>query len=160
MPALDVPGPLPIVGAPPLAFRFSVLFLGLGAVPNPIDTLFQKVSGLGASVATSTLEEGGQNFSSHLLPRKIQHDNLVLERGMIVGSPLMLEFDAAMSPFKFKPSNILVTLLDNTRAPIASWLCIKAYPVKWSVSDLDATSNSAVIERMELAYQRLQTIRL
>jgi len=157
---VDVPGPLPIVGAPPLGFRFSVLFLGLGAVPNPIDTLFQRVSGLGASMATSPLEEGGRSLSSQPLPRKIEHDNLVLERGMIVGSPLTLELNAAMSPIKFRHSNVLVTLLDNTRAPIASWLCIKAYPVKWSVSDLDATSNSIVIERLELAYQRLQTIRL
>jgi phage tail-like protein len=157
---VDVPGPLPIVGAPPLGFRFSVLFLGLGAVPNPIDTLFQRVSGLGASMATAPLEEGGRSLSSQPLPRKIEHDNLVLERGLIVGSPLTLELNAAMSPIKFRPSNVLVTLLDNTRAPIASWLCIKAYPVKWSVSDLDATSNSIVIERLELAYQRLQTIRL
>ncbi len=160
MPDLDIPGPLPIVGAPPLGFRFGVLFLGLGVVPNPIDTLFQKVSGLGANVSTYPVEEGGQNLYSQLLPKKIAHDNLVLERGLMVGSPLVLEFNAAMSLFKFKPSNVLVTLLDHTRIPIASWLCMTAYPVKWSVSDLDATSNSVVIEHMELAYQRLQTIRL
>ena len=157
---LDVPGPLPIVGAPPLGFRFGVLFFALGVVPNPLDTLFQKVSGLSASVATSPVEEGGQNLYAQLLPKKIEHDNLVLERGLVVGSPLTLEFNAAMSLFKFKPSNVLVTLLDHTRIPIAGWLCMNAYPVKWSVSDLDATSNSVVIERMELAYQRLQTIRL
>jgi phage tail-like protein len=160
VPALDVPGPLPIVGAPPLGFRFGVLFLALRAAPNPLDTLFQKVSGLGASVATAPLAEGGQNLYAQLLPRKVEHDHLILERGLIVGSPLALEFNAAMSLFRFKPSNVLVTLLDHTRLPIASWLCMKAYPVKWSVSDLDATNNSVVIERMELAYQSLQTIRL
>ena len=55
------------------------------------------------------------------LPKKIEHDNLVLERGLAVGSPLTLEFNAAMSLFKFKPSNVLVTLLDHTRIPIAGW---------------------------------------
>ena len=65
-----------------------------------------------------------------------------------------------MSLFKFKPSNVLVTLLDNTRIPIASWLFMKAYPVKWSVSDLDATANTVVTEHMELTYQRMQTIRV
>jgi phage tail-like protein len=160
VPPLELPGPLPIVGAPPLGFRFGVLFLALGAAPSPLDTLFQKVSGLGASVATAALEEGGQNLYAQLLPRKIEHERLVLERGLVVGSPLALEFNVAMPQFKFRPSDVLITLLDHTRLPIASWLCMKAYPVKWSVSDLDATSNSVVIERMELAYQRLQTIRL
>ena len=65
-----------------------------------------------------------------------------------------------MSLFKFAPSNVLVTLLDNTRIPISAWLFMKAYPVKWSVSDLDATANSVVIEHMELAYQRMQVVRV
>jgi phage tail-like protein len=157
---MDIPGPLPFVGNPPLGFRFGVLFFALGIKPNPLDILFQKVSGLGASVETYPLEEGGQNSYSQFRPKKIQHENLVLERGMVVGSPLVIEFNMAMSQFKFKPSNILVTLLDHTRIPIASWLCMKAYPVKWSVSDLDATANSVVIEHLELTYQHMQTIRL
>jgi phage tail-like protein len=65
-----------------------------------------------------------------------------------------------MSLFKFSPSNVLVILLGNARIPIASWLFMKAFPVKWSVSDLDATTNDVVIEYMELAYQRMQVIRL
>jgi phage tail-like protein len=157
---MEIPGPLPITSAPPLRFRFGVLFFAGGVIPNPIDTLFQKVSGLGTTVDTETVEEGGENLYSQRLPKKIQHENLVLERGMLTGSPLVIEFNAAMSLFKFSPSNVLVILLGNTRIPIASWLFMKAYPVKWSVSDLDATTNDVVIEYMELAYQRMQIIRL
>lgn len=157
---MEIPGPLPIVGNPPLSFRFGVLFFAGGLVPNPLDTLFQKVSGLGTTVETESVNEGGQNLYAQPLPKKIQHENLILERGMVVGSPVVIEFNAAMSLFKFYPSNVLVTLLDNTRIPIASWLFMKAYPVKWNVSDLDATANSIVIETMELTYQRMQVIRL
>ena len=157
---MDIPGPLPYVGNPPLGFRFGVLFLIGGVVPNPLDTLFQKVSGLETTVSTTTVEEGGQNLYSQPLPQKIQYENLVLERGLVVGSPLVIEFNVAMSLFKFSPSNVLVTLLDNTRIPIASWLFLKANPVKCSVSDLDATANEVVIEHLELAYQRMQVIRL
>ena len=156
----EIPGPLPLVGNPPLSFRFGVLFFAAGIIPNPLDILFQKVSGLGTTVSTSTVEEGGQNLYSQPLPQKIQHENLVLERGVVVGSPLVIEFNAAMSLFKFSASNVLVTLLGNTRIPIAAWLFMKAYPVKWSVSDLDATANSVVIETMELAYQRMQVLRI
>lgn len=157
---MEVPGPLPFVGNPPLGFRFGVLFFALGVIPNPLDIMFQKVSGLGSTVETAPIEEGGQNLYTQKLPKKISYENLVLERGVVVGSPLVIEFNVAMSLFKFAPSNVLVTLLDNTRIPISAWLFMKAYPVKWSVSDLDATANSVVIEHMELAYQRMQVMRV
>ncbi len=156
---MEVPGPLPF-GDPPLGFRFSVVFFAGGVIPNPLDILFQKVSGLNATVNTSAVEEGGQNLYSHRLPGRIQYDNLVLERGLVVGSPLVIEFNVAMSLFKFSPSNVLVTLLDEAAIPISGWLFMNAYPVKWRVSDLDATANTVVIETLELAYQRMQVIRL
>lgn len=87
-------------GDPPLGFRFGVFFFAGGAIPNPLDILFRKVSGLSTSVSTTEIKEGGQNVASHHLPDKIQHDNLVLERGLIVGSPLVIEFNAAMSSFQ------------------------------------------------------------
>nr|VFK08749.1 MAG: conserved hypothetical phage tail region protein [Candidatus Kentron sp. LPFa]VFK62423.1 MAG: conserved hypothetical phage tail region protein [Candidatus Kentron sp. UNK]VFK70498.1 MAG: conserved hypothetical phage tail region protein [Candidatus Kentron sp. UNK] len=157
---MEIPGPLPFVGNPPLGHRFGVLFLAGGVIPNPLDILFQKVSGLGASIETTQVEEGGQNLFSHRLPEKVQYENLVLERGLVVSSPLTVEFNVAMSGFKFAPSNVLVTLLDNTRIPLAAWLFIRAWPVAWSVSDLDAMENDVVIETMELAYQRMQPMRI
>ncbi len=160
MSTTELPGSLPIVGNPPLGFRFGVLFFAAGVIPNPIDIFFQKVSGLGSTVETISVAEGGQNLYSQSLPKKIKYENLVLERGVVVGSPLVIEFNATMSLFKFSPSNVLVTLLDHTSIPIAAWLFMKAYPVKWSVSDLDATANSVVIERMELSYQRMQVMRI
>ena len=156
---MAVPSPLPFAD-PPLGFRFSVVFFAGGVIPNPLDILFQKVSGLRATINTSPLEEGGQNLYTHRLPGRIQYDNLVLERGLVVGSPLVNEFTVAMSQFKFSPSNVLVTLLDAAALPLAGWLFMQAYPVTWRVSDLDATSNTVVIETLELAYQRMQVMRM
>ena len=157
---MDVPGPLPLVGHPPLAFRFGVFFFAGGVLPNPLDTLFQKVSGIGATVETLSVREGGQNLYTQQLPQAIQHETLVLERGMVVGSPLVIELNAAMTLFQFAPSNVLVSLLDATLIPVASWLFFNAYPVKWRISDLDATANQVVIETVELTYQRMQPIRV
>lgn len=157
---MDIPGPLPYVGNPPLNYRFGVFFFAGGIIPNPLDIFFQKVSGLETTISTTIVEEGGQNIYSQQLPQRVQHENLVLERGLVVGSPLAWEFNAAMSLFKFSPGIVLVTLLDNTYLPLFNWLFLKAYPVKWSVSDLDANANEVVIERMELTYQRMQVLRL
>ena len=145
-----------------LGFRFGVFFLTGGANPNPIDIRFQKVSGLSAEVTTTSVTEGGQNLYTHKLPERVGYGNLTLERGIVVGapSPLGIEFNAAMSLFKFASSNVIVTLLGEDMVPLVSWLFLKAYPVKWATNDLDATQENIVIDTMELAYTRMQRLSL
>ena len=149
-----------LVAGPPLGFRFSVLFFFGGVITNPLDTRFKKVSGISSSVSTRTINEGGQNLYSQRLPEKVQYENLVLERGLAVGSPLAVELNVTMSLFKFNPSNVLVSLLDESGIPISSWLFLTAFPVKWTISPLDADANQVVIETLELSFQRMQSIRL
>ncbi|MFN0195033.1 MAG: phage tail protein [Aestuariivirga sp.] len=144
---------------PIIGMRFGVLFLAGGVIPNPLDIRFQKVSGLSVEVQTEPVSEGGQNLYTQMLPKGLTHGNLVLERGMVVGSPLNLEFNATMSLFKFITSNVLITLLGESKAPLAAWLFMKAYPVKWSTSDLNAEP-ALVIDTMELAYTRMQIMRV
>ncbi len=147
---------------PAMGFRFGVFFFIGGLIPNPLDIRFQKVSGLDATINTTNVEEGGQNLYTHRLPQRIEYSNLVLERGLSVGSLLTIEFNVAMSTFKFLPSNVLITLLDEDGLPLlgAGWLVLNAYPVKWSVSALDAGSDEVVVETLELAYERVQALRL
>jgi phage tail-like protein len=155
----------PIPEIPPhhevhLGFRFGVFFFVAGLVPNPIDIRFQKVRGLSLSVKTTSVTEGGQNIYTQQLPVGIEHQNLVLERGMVIGSPLIIEFNVAMSLFKFAPSNVIVMLFNEEAIPVSAWLFMKAFPVKWSTSDLDATEKSVLIDTLELSYARMQTIRI
>lgn len=143
-----------------LGFRFGVFFFIGGVVPNPLDIRFKRVSGLSSTINTVDLREGGQNVYTHKLPDGISHDNLVLERGLVVGSPLNLEFNAALSFYTMTPSNVIVTLFNERAVPISAWMCIKAYPVRWSTSDLDASEGAIVIDTFELAYTRLQPLRI
>lgn len=144
---------------PILGMRFIVAFLAAGVVPNPLDIRFQRVSGLTTEIETVPLKEGGQNLFTQQLPTGVSHGNLVLERGMVIGSPLTLEFEATMSLFKFAPSNVLVTLLSEDKVPLAGWMFLRAYPVKWATSDLSAEP-SLVIDTLELAYGRMQVLRV
>ena len=144
-----------------LPFRFGVFFFAGGVIPNPLDIRFQKVSGLSASVETTPHPEGGQNLYTQKLPTSISYPNLTLERGMVVGSLLNVELNAVLSTFKFAPSNIIVTLFASDKVPLAGWLFLNAWPVKWSTSDLDANEKSKpVIDTMELTYNRMQILRV
>lgn len=145
---------------PPAGFHFTAVFFIGGIIPNPLDIRFKKISGLSAEIETMSLKEGGQNLYTHRLPTNVKYNNLVLERGMVVGSPLNIEFNVAMTAMKFLPGNVMVTLLNDDSIPIAGWLFMNSYPVKWAVSDLDADQNAIVIDTMELAYTRFQSLRI
>ena len=145
---------------PALSHRFGVFFFARGVFPNPIDFRFQRVSGLSTEVQLETVNEGGQNLHAHRLPGRMTYNNLVLERGYSIGSPLQLEFKVAFQDFKFTPSDVLVTLFNEEGIPIGAWYFLKAYPVKWAVSDLDAQANTVAIDTLELAYTRFKILRV
>lgn len=144
----------------PLAFRFAVVFLIGGVVPNPIDIRFQKVSGLSSKIEPLAHAEGGENLYTHRLPTRVGYGNLIMQRGFMIGSPLNIEFNIAMSTFTFIPSNVMVTLLGESGAPLAAWLFMKAYPVAWSTAELSAEQDKVLIDTLELAYTRMQALRI
>jgi phage tail-like protein len=43
--------------------------------------------------------------------------------------------------------------MDETGDAVAIWNVVQAYPVKWSMSDLNANNNSIAVETIELSYQ-------
>lgn len=148
-------------GTPPLGYYFTVVFFIGGLVPNPIDIRFQRVSGFRASMSPYTIEEGGENLYTHRLPNRINYENLVLERGLMTTPSLLnLEFQAAMSLFRFNTGNVLVMLMNENNIPVSNWFFYKTYPVSWSTSDLNANENQVVIDTLELAYTRYQRISL
>ena len=112
------------------------------------------------AVSLKSHSEGGQNLYTHRFPESIGYQNLVLERSAALISPLDIEFNIALSLFKFAASNTLVTLFDDDGVPTAAWMFLNTYPVRWATSDLDAKQNGIVIDTMELAYTRMQILRL
>jgi phage tail-like protein len=54
---------------------------------------------------------------------------------------------------RITPKNVDITLLNEAHEPLLTWHVQKAWPTKWSVSDLNATSNTFVVETLQLSYQ-------
>lgn len=117
------------------------------------DMRFQEVQGLTQEVHTEELVEGGENRFTHQLPLRTKYQNLVLKRGMFIGSGLLTWAQKAIENHEFKPVNLTINLLNELHAPIAAWYVSKAYPVKWSYSSFNAQESSIVIESIELKYQ-------
>ena len=52
------------------------------------------------------------------------------------------------------PATVDVTLLNESLEPVSGTYSFnRAWPLKWSLSDLKATENGIVVESLELSYQ-------
>jgi phage tail-like protein len=133
----------------PAAFSFKVNVVGITGI---YEGSFQEVTWISAKVGVEPIKEGGENRFEHRLPNPVKYENLVLKRGMVLNSALILWAKSAIEYFNFVTSTVIVNLLDETGAPIASWSFNAAYPVALKVSDLKAQDNAIVIETLELSY--------
>lgn len=146
------------MSTPLQGFRFSVLLVENLGIPQLLDMRFSKVSGLSVSADVKSIPSGGQNRFEQRVPNGIKYGNLVLSRGMPVMSPLRFTVELALNGYQFLGCTAFVMLLDESGLPMATWLFEKAFPVKWSFSDLDASQGSPVIETLELAYERFSKL--
>jgi phage tail-like protein len=141
---------------PPVGFHFSVVFQLFPQTPN--DFRFQEVSGLEMEMETETYTEGGQNRFTWQLPKRTRYSDLVLKRGMFMGSGIVLWCKNAFENFVFEPTNITVSLLNDEHIPVQAWYVVNAIPKKWSISNFNAQESSVVIESITLGYQFFNVI--
>lgn len=126
------------------------------------DAAFQEISGISKEWDLEEVRGGGENNFKYRLPTVCKFQNLVLKRGIVnKTSPLtnwckkILDGGLAQP---IKPKDVTVSVLDSKGKACRSWHFTKAYPVKWTVSDLKSQENSLLIESVELAYHYYTTV--
>lgn len=137
---------------PPVGFYFKVEFQGIPGLQRQ-DAFFQEVTGLSRELESESIKSGGENRFTFKLPTRAQYPNLVLKRGLFVGSGITGWVNDAILHLDIKPVTVLVTLLNEKHEPLQSYKCVNAWPQKWSVADLNAQESRIVVETMELVYQ-------
>ena len=152
---------------PPVGFHFAVSVSGLtdglqevrdGASPKPReisdDVRFTEVGGLSAELATEEYVEGGQNRYIQKYPSRVKYPELVLKRGLMPREGGIAEWVRSnIDDLQITPRTVFVDLLDEEHNPLVTWCLVGAYPTRWSVSDLNATANTFVVESLQLYYQ-------
>lgn len=143
-------------------FRFSVTFFLMPMIKSPLNSKFKRVSGIGVNLSTEELDTSMSKVFQLSIPTGIKYNNITLERGLIKGDVLNANqgFSQLMSAFVLMPSNVLISLLDESSEPLNSWLLLGAYPVKWSLSDFDANNSDVIVETIELTYGTLMPMSL
>lgn len=135
---------------PPWGFHYRVEFDG-NSQPN--EASFQSASGLSVEYDTEEYKEGGENRFTHKLPVRTKYADLVLKRGLLVGSATVQWFLDAFRERVFQPKTVTVILLNEKGEPLRTWSVAHAVPKKWTVSDFNAGENAIVVETLELTYR-------
>lgn len=139
---------------PPLGFHFSVTF-DLAAAGSR-DIRFRDVSGLTMELEEMAYAEGGENRFTHRLPVRARYPDLVLKRGLLIGSGLTGWIKDAIQNLTIQPVTVWVKLLGPDHQPLQSYTVTGAWPKKWSISDFSAETSAVVVESLELAYQQFR----
>ncbi len=135
---------------PPVGFHFKVEVLGLS---SDNDIRFSEVGGLSVEMGTEDIAEGGENRFIQKYPTQTKYPDLVLKRGLLVNSDITQWIQQCIQDFVIEPRDIDVKLLNEAHEPLLTWHVVKAFPTKWTVSDLNASSNAVVIETLQFYYQ-------
>ena len=166
-----------------LGFRFdpAPTYLFFVELSGLLVAMFSKCSGLKVSRDITEFREGGLNDQTHKLPGAIKYDNLVLERGLTMSRALWDWFQQGRYDFKVRRLNFSIIqgapghnliagigggtlnmsdtafgMLGKGFGKVKHWDIENAYPVSWSISDLDASNGtSVVIETLEIAHHGL-----
>lgn len=137
---------------PPVGFHFKVEVLGLDRALDD-DVRFTDVGGLSFEVTSEEVPEGGENRFIQRYPVRAKYPDLVLKRGLLKSSAIWDWTRDCIENLDIKPKNVDVKLLNEKHEPLLTWHLVGAYPVKWAVADLSASSNAYVVESLQLAYQ-------
>jgi len=115
---------------------------------------FSRVKGLARETKTDSYREGGLNDFEHKLATNTTFGNLILERGLIATE--LWDWHEQVVNGSVKRRKITIVLRDEKQAEVWRWHVDGAFPVKWSVSDLDAASSQVAVESVEFAHHGLR----
>ncbi len=129
---------------------------------------FQEVSGLEARMEVEDVVEGGNNRFKLRLPVRQTFGNITLAKGIIADDNAFYEWvtgvlmkDLELGDFGDKYiKSLKINLMSPTpdKEIVRSWMVQNAYPVKWSISNLNAMENKIAIESVELAFEYIETL--
>jgi phage tail-like protein len=129
-------------------FRFLVEIEGLTSAG------FMRVKGLSRDVKFESYREGGVNEYEHKLITQVSYPVVVLERGLVLDD--LWKWALAVADGEVQRKTVWIRLKNEAGEPAWAWQVEYALPVKWTSSDLDASTSPVVMETLELAHHGLR----
>lgn len=122
-------------------YRFIVLC-------NDIMMGFNKISGISRHIGVETYQEGGLNTTIHAFPKAVDSEHtLTLEKGCYMGisHPFYLVGE--------RINSMRIEVINSIGIPMKSYQFSGVFVKSWETGELNAQTNSLLIDKFELAYE-------
>lgn len=129
-------------------FRFRVEF------DQVLHGGFSRVKGLVRETKFESRREGGLNEFEHKLATQTTYGNLTLERGLV--DEYLWSWHEDVIEGNIQRKTITIALHDEADQEVWRWLIERAFPVKWTATDLDAGVGQVAVESVELAHEGIR----
>jgi phage tail-like protein len=141
---------------PAFCFKFDLFGKGSGD-----QAFFKSVSGLSYEAEVVEVREGGVNDTTFKLVGPMKWKNLVLKQGFVALQPqqesTLLDWrEKWMTGEEMTRATGKIILLDTALNEMATWTFFRGWPIKWEISEFDASKNELSIETLEIAHEGLK----
>lgn len=115
------------------------------------EAFFKSVGGLKYEQEILPVAEGGVNDTVFQLPGRMKWSNIVLKQGF-TGSSAILAWRSDWTRGTMARADGKIELLDTALNTKATWQFFAGWPVKWEISEFDASKSELAIESLEIAH--------
>jgi phage tail-like protein len=120
---------------------------------------FSDVTGLDIQVEAIEYREGSRpEYSKIKMPGMLKYSNITLKRGSINGDSDFYKWINTTSLNTAERRDIIISLLNETHAPVMTWKAKNALAIKVQARDLKSDGNEVAIETLELAHEGLNIL--
>ena len=118
---------------------------------------FSEASGLGVDVEYAEYRNGNEKFNTvRKVPGVHKMDDVTLKRGL-VGSDDVFKWLKTVRDGKADARDITISLLDEARQAVATWVLRRAQPKKWTGPTLNAKGGGDVaMEELSLVHEGIE----
>ncbi|HTJ45473.1 MAG TPA: phage tail protein [Kofleriaceae bacterium] len=115
---------------------------------------FKSAAGLSYEMEAVPLKEGGVNNTTWQLVGAVKWKNITLKRGFSKDSDI-LKWRKEWMEGTMERKNVDIIQLDSQLNVVQTWTAKDCMPLKWELSEFDASKNEVAIETLELAHHGL-----
>ncbi len=131
--------------------------LGTGNTEGPVAG-FSEIVLPESSIDVIEYRTGNEKESGvHKIPGRVHYSNLILKRGVIGALDLYQWWNQVHNGDMNGFRTVLIQLQNEDRtATVLTWKLSRAWPVRYSFSNLEAKGKELLLEFLELALERLE----
>ncbi|MEM7062118.1 MAG: phage tail protein [Cyanobacteria bacterium P01_B01_bin.77] len=125
-------------------------------IDSEIAASFSECSGIGVTLKTQSIVEGGVNGQQRFFMDNPEFSNVVLKRGITDSMDFWSWIKAVLNNESKQRRNVSILLFNQAGDTMQAWTLVGAMPIGWKADALQASAENVALEELTLAYEGLK----